>query len=93
MTRNLDRRIEIMFPVLRSTNCRRLKQILISALNDRSKGRFLKPDGTYQWKKSAGRENCSQEKIYNIFAAEARDENDAVLKVFSDGTVPPLTPY
>ncbi len=53
MPRNLDRRIELLFPV-ESPECR---QKVLSALDamflDNVKGRWLQPDGTYRRKKAA----------------------------------------
>lgn len=47
MTRNLDRRIEIMFPVEADNNKARLKSILDAYLRDTVKARLLKNDGRY----------------------------------------------
>lgn len=47
MPRNLDRRIEIMFPVEDEDNTTRLKEILEAYLQDTVKARLLKNDGRY----------------------------------------------
>ncbi|NLN88133.1 MAG: RNA degradosome polyphosphate kinase [Syntrophomonadaceae bacterium] len=47
MTRNLDRRIEIMFPVEDEDNKQRVKDILEAYLQDTAKARILKNDGRY----------------------------------------------
>ncbi len=47
MPRNLDRRIEIMFPVEDEDNTARLKEILEAYLQDTVKARLLKNDGRY----------------------------------------------
>ena len=47
MTRNLDRRIEIMFPVEDEDNKQRVKDILEAYLRDTAKARILKNDGRY----------------------------------------------
>jgi len=47
MTRNLDRRIEIMFPVEDEDNKTRIKEILDAYLRDTVKARILKNDSRY----------------------------------------------
>ncbi len=47
MTRNLDRRIEILFPVEDDTNRSRIKNILDAYLKDTVKARILKDNGEY----------------------------------------------
>ena len=83
MTRNLDRRIEMLFPVTRQENCQKLKKILAFALNDNFKARALKNNGKYTLinNNPASR---SQQNIYNLFASEIRtDAAGTVLKVFT----------
>ncbi|WP_134705057.1 RNA degradosome polyphosphate kinase [Ammoniphilus sp. YIM 78166] len=48
MTRNLDRRVEILFPVLDDGLRKRVKEILATSLKDSVKARELQPDGTYR---------------------------------------------
>ena len=48
MPRNLDRRVELLIPVLDETCKRRTIQILRTCLRDNVKGRILTPDGSYQ---------------------------------------------
>lgn len=48
MTRNLDRRIEIVFPVHDAKVKKRLREILKTYLADTVKARILEPDGTYR---------------------------------------------
>ncbi|MBE6381156.1 MAG: polyphosphate kinase 1 [Lentisphaerae bacterium] len=83
MTRNLDRRVEIMFPVIRPENCGKLKKIFAFELNDQLKMRTLNSSGVYQSKRNANSASRSQQNIYNMFASEAKQDKDAVLKVFS----------
>ena len=83
MTRNLDRRIEIMFPVMRPENQLKLKKILAFELNDSLKARQLNSQGIYRRKRSAAVASRSQQNLYNMFAAEAHHENKNVLKVFA----------
>ena len=48
MPRNLDRRVEILFPILNRKIVRRLRdEILATYLHDNVKARHMRPDGTY----------------------------------------------
>ena len=50
MPRNLDRRVEILFPIMDSAIVRRLKDsVLATCLEDNHKARLGKPDGTYEF--------------------------------------------
>ena len=83
MTRNLDRRIEMLFPVTRQENCQKLKKILAFALNDNFKARVLKNLGKYSLI-SNNPASRSQQNIYNLFTSEIRtDAAGTVLKVFA----------
>ena len=48
MPRNLDRRVELMFPVLQQDLKERIIGILQAQMADKQKARSLKPDGTYE---------------------------------------------
>lgn len=48
MPRNLDRRVEIMFPVLDEDLKEQVKHILFVELSDNTKAHFLKSDGNYE---------------------------------------------
>ena len=47
MPRNLERRVEILFPVEEADLTERLRHILDSELKDNLKAYFLQPDGSY----------------------------------------------
>ncbi|MDF2502691.1 RNA degradosome polyphosphate kinase [Clostridium sp.] len=47
MNRNLDRRVEILFPIEEEENRHRIKQFLNVYLSDNTKARILNSDGTY----------------------------------------------
>jgi polyphosphate kinase len=48
MSRNLDRRLEVLAPVLDPRVRRYIKDVLLAAyLRDNTKARILRPDGTY----------------------------------------------
>jgi polyphosphate kinase len=48
MRRNLDRRVEILFPILDAAHRKQIKKELELMLKDNLKARRLKPDGTYE---------------------------------------------
>ena len=48
MPRNLDRRVELMFPVQQEDLKGKVIEILRTQFNDNQKARALKPDGTYE---------------------------------------------
>lgn len=47
MTRNLDRRVELLFPVEDANVKKKIKELIEISLRDTVKARILKPDGTY----------------------------------------------
>ncbi len=65
MPRNLDRRVELMFPILQEPLQRKVIEALEAQFADNRKARMLKPDGSYE-RVSAGRSEAfrSQEKLY-----------------------------
>ena len=68
MPRNLDRRVEILFPVEDEELKKRLFHILEVQMEDNVKAQYLQPDGTYAKKDRRGKQPvCAQEQ----FAAEA----------------------
>ena len=48
MTRNMDRRVELLFPIEDTENMKRIKEILNITLADTVKTRLLQSDGTYK---------------------------------------------
>ena len=73
MPRNLERRVEILFPVDRPELKERLLHILQSQLADNIKSSVLKPDGTYTRASKRGRQAyCSQEAFCEEAMAEAK---------------------
>ena len=68
MRRNLDRRVEILFPVEDEQLKKRLMHILTVQLEDNVKAQYLQPDGTYAKRDRRGKAPvCAQEQ----FALEA----------------------
>ena len=64
MTRNLDKRLEILFPVKSAVLIRRLTGILETYFADNVKARRLLPDGTYERVRGKDAPVRAQEKLY-----------------------------
>jgi polyphosphate kinase len=81
MPRNLDRRVELMFPVVLEDHKARVIEALEAAFSDNQKARVLKPDGTYE-RGAAGRSESTraQEFLYRR-AVEDRERLRAVTPV------------
>ncbi len=77
MPRNLDRRIEIFFPVTKVENICKLQKILEWELHDQSHSYLLDLNGCYQQPKMTGSASRSQRKLYDFFANEAKKINPA----------------
>ncbi|MCS7303621.1 MAG: polyphosphate kinase 1 [Thermoguttaceae bacterium] len=73
MTRNLDRRLEILFPVVQPNLRRRLIEILKTFFADNVKAWRLLPDGTYQRVPCQGEPIRAQEVFYKQAVAAVRE--------------------
>jgi polyphosphate kinase len=65
MPRNLDRRVELMFPIQQADLKEKVLRLLRAQMSDNQKSRVLKPDGTYE-RVAAGRSDPFrvQERLY-----------------------------
>jgi polyphosphate kinase len=73
MPRNLNRRVELMFPVLQEDLKNRVIEILKTQLEDNQKSRRLKPDGTYERTKARKSEKLrAQEELYRMALDEQK---------------------
>ena len=61
MPRNLDRRVEVAFPVDNPDLKKRIVKILDITLNDTIKARVAQNDGTYRRKDKRGKESYSSQ--------------------------------
>lgn len=77
MTRNLEKRIELMIPIESDKEKKRLIKILKTSLNDTVKGRIIKSDGSYKKCKTPPKDNSRSQKI---FYKEAVTQNKQKLK-------------
>jgi polyphosphate kinase len=80
MRRNLDKRLEILFPVIDRNHRRRLIEILGTFFADNVQARALKPDGTYEPVPRRGPRVRAQEKFYQDAAAEVRAAERSALQ-------------
>lgn len=75
MPRNLERRVEILFPVDRPKCKEELLHILQCQLKDNVKASVLQPDGTYEKVDRRGKQRFNSQES---FCAEAREKEKAV---------------
>ena len=76
MSRNLDRRVEIMFPVEDARLKKEVKHILDVQLADNVKAQLMQPDGSYRKIKNAP--DMQQVEAQQIFCEEAQEKAKAV---------------
>ncbi len=88
MPRNLDRRVEILFPVVQPELKERVRHIMEVELEDNVKAHILQPDGTYEKPDRRGRQPVDSQEIFcreAMAAAEAeqkKHESEEQLRVF-----------
>ncbi|MDD4094921.1 MAG: RNA degradosome polyphosphate kinase [Oscillospiraceae bacterium] len=90
MPRNLDRRIELLFPV-EDKDCRsRVKEILNVELEDTLRSHWLKPDGSYHKVDLRGKKKLDSQKELIRLAEVAANEgqNDRATKLFEPAKAP-----
>lgn len=74
MGRNLDRRVELLFPVEDDELKDKVKEILHICLMDNVKSRYLKPDGTYDRVSKKGKVPANSHEIfYNLAVKEVKN--------------------
>lgn len=77
MPRNLDRRVEILFPVENKELKKQVRHILDVQLSDNVKSRFLAKDGTYSKQPRTGSRKITSQKVF-CEEADALVKNDDV---------------
>ncbi len=80
MPRNLDRRVEILFPVLDSGLKKQVKHILEVELSDNTKAHILKPDGNYEKIDKRGKVLVNSQAQFCKEALEAAPKQEPVYK-------------
>lgn len=71
MPRNLDKRVEILFPVEDADLIKEVRHILDIQLSDTEKAHIMKPDGTYEKVDRRGKVLCNSQKYFMEEAAAA----------------------
>jgi polyphosphate kinase len=74
MPRNLNRRIEVLFPIEDKVSKERIEKTLDIILNDNVKAREQKPDGSYQYVQNALPETNAQFALYKYIGEHLVDE-------------------
>lgn len=81
MPRNLERRVEILFPIEKAALQEKLKRILDSQLKDTVKAQILQPDGSYTKVDKRGKEVFNAQLSFCEMArTAAKEKNDAACK-------------
>ncbi len=80
MPRNLDRRVEILFPILDDSIKEKVKHILIVELSDNMKAHLLQPDGNYEKVDKRGKVLISSQKQFCEEAMEAAPKTDNIYR-------------
>jgi polyphosphate kinase len=64
MTRNMEKRIEIVFPVYSAHIKERIKEVLFISLEDNQKARMLQSDGSYKYLHSRSKARLNSQEIF-----------------------------
>ncbi len=89
MPRNLDRRVEIMFPVENETLMDQVRHILGTQLANNTKAHILKPDGNYEKIDKRGKRLVNSQQQ---FCEEARNALPKTVNVYQDRVFIPAEP-
>jgi len=78
MPRNLERRVEILFPVEDKRLKEKVLHILETQLRDNMKAHVLRPDNTYAKVDRRGRQRCNSQDTFVVEAREEAEEKEAM---------------
>ncbi|MEB8066691.1 RNA degradosome polyphosphate kinase [Mammaliicoccus fleurettii] len=81
MTRNMIKRVEILFPILAPKVVSRLKDILNLQLNDGLKGRIQNSDGNYQYNDAGNKHMNSQEMLMDEALLAAKEMRQSHINI------------
>lgn len=81
MTRNMIKRVEILFPILDPKVVSRLKDILNLQLNDGLKGRIQNSDGNYQYNDAGNKHINSQEMLMDEALLAAKEMRQSHINI------------
>jgi polyphosphate kinase len=90
MERNLDKRVEILFPIEDLKLIDEVKKVLDIILSDNKKTRLLQPNGTYKHiqKEKNEEEHRSQLELYEFFKKRNMEEKEKQQIRFIPNTKP-----
>ena len=89
MPRNLDRRVEIMFPVEHEALMAQVRHILETQLADNTKAHILQPDGTYEKIDKRGKKLVNSQEQ---FCEEAQNALPKTVHAYQDRVFIPAEP-
>lgn len=92
MQRNLDRRVEILFPVLDDELKQKVKHILDVELADNTKAHFLQPDGNYEKPDKRGKVLVNSQSRFCEEAVEAVETISKLDNVYRERVFIPAEP-
>lgn len=81
MTRNMIKRVEILFPILDPKVVNRLKDILNLQINDGLKGRIQNSDGNYQYNDAGNKHMNSQEMLMDEALLAAKEMRQSHINI------------
>ena len=89
MPRNLDRRVEIMFPVENETLMDQVRHVLSTQLADNTKAHILQPDGKYDKIDKRGKKLVNSQQQ---FCEEAKKAIPKTVNVYQERVFIPAEP-
>lgn len=89
MPRNLDRRVEIMFPVENETLMGQVRHVLETQLADNTKAHVLQPDGKYDKIDKRGKKLVNSQQQ---FCEEARRALPKIVNAYQERVFIPAEP-
>jgi len=80
MRRNLDRRLELLFPIKDGRLKKRLIDVLTIYFMDNTRSEILNPDGYYTPKEKKGKKIRAQESLYNVICEAVKNNQQSSLR-------------
>lgn len=81
MTRNMIKRVEILFPILDPNLVKRLKEIINLQLNDGLKGRIQNSKGEYRYNDAGNKRMNSQEMLMDEAMLSAKEMRQSQITI------------
>ncbi|MBO6150129.1 MAG: RNA degradosome polyphosphate kinase [Clostridium sp.] len=90
MPRNLDRRVEIMFPVEEERLTKKLDHYLEIQMEDNVKAHYMQPDGSYEKPDRRGKQAVTAQEVFCEEAEQAAKEQEELTDVMKTRVFVPL---